>query len=95
MNSAWVNTFDFLGPTGRPLAETTPSTGFRRFRGCDEKNSEPNANGDTLLARGDVRGVGRSAADAPRPEETGWARTNSYISRNFEKSVGKKISKYP
>lgn len=45
MNSECVKTFDLRSPTGRPLAEATPSRGFRRLVGLwDEKKSAPTDN---------------------------------------------------
>lgn len=100
MNSVCVKTLDLRSPTGRPLAETTPSNGDRLFWGCEEKNSDPNARGDTLCQSG----VGRAAGGSGRPaaefllvafDGGGRASMYSYMSRKCSKFVGKKISKYP
>ena len=96
MNSEWENTLDFRSPTGRPLADTMPSSGDRLFGGCAEKNSAPRASGDTLCHSGVARGGGgggRSAAE--QVLLAGRSRMCSYISRSLSKSVEKKMSKYP
>lgn len=97
MNSVCVNTLDLRSPTGRPLADATPSKGDRLFGGCAEKNSAPRASGDTLCHNGVGRGGGggRSNADLPPLASAGLDSTCSYMSRSFSKLVGKNISKYP
>ena len=89
-NSACEYTLDLCSPTGKPLADLTPSNGDLRVK--DEKNSAPSANGEAEPAIGDTRGVG-SVEDRRLSDLGGWDNINSYISRNRSKLVGKKMSK--
>ena len=100
MNSACVNTLDFRSPTGKPLAETTPSEGDRLFFGWGEKKSDPSDNGETLFHSGVGRASygggevsGETVSSCDSATRCGRESTYSYISRNRSKSVGKKMSK--
>ena len=95
INFECVKTLDLRSPTGRPLAEVTPSRGFLRLlRRWEEKKSAP-SDIDVVFVINGVERVGISVSTLVRGEEEDRDMMYSYISLSRSKSVGKKISKYP
>jgi len=95
MNSECVKTLDLRSPTGRPLAEATPSRGFLRLLGrSEEKKSEP-SDIDVALVINGVERVGKGASTLGGDELDDGEMIYSYMSLRRSKLVGKKISKYP
>jgi hypothetical protein len=95
MNSECVKTLDLRSPTGRPLAEVTPSRGFLRLLGRPEEKKSAPSDIDVVFVMNGVERVGKEPSTFGEGELEGEEMIYSYMSLRRSKLVGKKISKYP